>query len=266
MKLFYRRYGEGPPLMILHGLYGSSDNWVSVAKAVSTGFTVYLPDLRNHGLSPHSDIHDYNALSNDINELSEELGLDKFFLAGHSMGGKTALFYATKWPEKPEGLLIADISPFPAKGKRPPEYYQHLEILNTITGTDLSSIVSRNDADRIISGKITSERIRGFIMKNLQRTPDGKFIWKINAQSLLRNLDKIMDGLPRPDNNYLSLTGFPVKFLKGEHSDYIPSDDWSDILKIFPGAELKVIKNAGHWLHVDNPEAVISEFLSLYDH
>ena len=109
MKLFYRIYGEGPPLIILHGLYGSSDNWVSVAKKISNKFTVYLPDLRNHGNSPHSEIHDYEALSDDIIEFAEARQLSRFFLAGHSMGGKTAVSVAVRKPELLMGLIVADI-------------------------------------------------------------------------------------------------------------------------------------------------------------
>ncbi len=114
MKLFYRKYGNGPPLIILHGLFGSSDNWVTIAKSLSEVFTVYLPDQRNHGLSPHSDIHDYESMSQDLSELAKDLSLKKFFLAGHSMGGKTAIAFAMSWPEMLNGLLIADISPFTA--------------------------------------------------------------------------------------------------------------------------------------------------------
>ncbi|HOF20808.1 MAG TPA: hypothetical protein PLO24_06115, partial [Bacteroidales bacterium] len=168
--------------------------------------------------------------------------------------------------KKLEGLLIADISPFPAKGRRSREYRLHLEILRTINETGLSEISSRSDVENLISGKISSGRIRGFILKNLQRMPDGKFRWKINAPALLRNLDNIMDGLPRPDGSSEPVTGFPVIFLKGEHSDYLPDDDRSDILRIFPSAGFETIRNAGHWLNADNPEAVISAFSALRDH
>ena len=112
MKLFYRKYGNGPPLIILHGLYGSSDNWVTIAKSLGDLFTIYLPDQRNHGQSPHDNIHDYDSMRNDLFELAYDLKLNKFFLAGHSMGGKTAIAFALKWPEMINGLLIADISPF----------------------------------------------------------------------------------------------------------------------------------------------------------
>ena len=263
MKLFFRKYGEGAPLVILHGLFGSSDNWVSVAKSISSSFTVYLPDLRNHGYSPHNDIHDYISLSSDIFELANELDLRNFFLAGHSMGGKTAVHFALRWPEMLNGLLIADISPFMAANFRSTEYNQGVTILKTILETEISSAVSRNYVERLLSEKIASEKIRGLIMKNLQRSPENKFSWKINASSLLKNLERIMEGLPRPSGDYSPVTGFPVLFLKGENSDYLSSGDWSDILKIFPSAELRVIRNAGHWMHADNPEAVSEAFLSL---
>jgi len=265
MKLFYRKYGEGPPLIILHGLYGSSDNWVSVAKTISTRFTVFLPDLRNHGQSPHNPIHDYNSMSSDIHELSEELGLGKYFLAGHSMGGKAAIFHAVKWPENLLGLLIADISPFALRGIKTPEYYHHREILQTIIQTNVSEAVKRDDIKLLLAEKISSPAVRGFIMKNLQRRPDGGFEWKINAPVLLKNLENIMDGLPGPVENQLSVTGFPVLFLKGERSDYIDDNDRINIMKLFPSAEVKTVKNAGHWIHTDNPDAIISAFISLLD-
>ena len=161
------------------------------------------------------------------------------------------------------GLLIADISPFMAVNFRSTEYNLGVTILKTILETDISSAVSRNDVERLLSEKITSEKIRGLIMKNLQRSPENKFSWKINASSLLKNLERIMEGLPRPSGDYSPVTGFPVLFLKGEKSDYLSSGDWSDILKIFPSAELRVIRKSGHWLHADNPEAVAEAFLSL---
>jgi len=116
MKLFCRKYGNGPPLIILHGLFGSSDNWVTIARGMSDRFTVFLPDQRNHGSSPRSNVHDYESLSNDLKELADDLRLDKYFLAGHSMGGKTAVSFACKWPERLSGLLVADISPFANEG------------------------------------------------------------------------------------------------------------------------------------------------------
>jgi esterase len=267
MKLFYRKFGEGPPLIILHGLYGSSDNWVSIAKKIGDSFTVYLPDQRNHGQSPHSDTHDYNSMMDDLFELVSELRIKKFFLAGHSMGGKTAIAFAAKWPEMIYGLLIADISPFTNENIRKPEYSRHLTILNTILSTDLSKIRSRSEAESLLSAKISSEKVRGFILKNLQRNTGGIFTWKLNALSLFDNLNKIMEGIELKAEFTDPITGFPVIFLKGGHSNYLAASDIASIRKVFPASEFIVIQGAGHWIHADKPDEVIKylrKFLDAY--
>lgn len=266
MRLFYRRYGEGPPLVILHGLYGSSDNWVTVAKNISGSFTVYLPDLRNHGQSPHSDIHDYNSMSSDVFELVTELNLGKFFLAGHSMGGKAAIRFAMRWPELLEGLLIADISPFETKTSNLASYNEHLAILKAISETDISKAASRKEIENMFLDRISSVKIRGLIMKNLLRTSDSKYSWRINNPSLLRNIDRITESVVGETGRFEPVTGFPVVFLKGESSEYLPSGDFRKISELFPSAEFRVIKNAGHWLHADNPEAVSEALLSLLNY
>ena len=266
MKLFYRKYGEGPPLVILHGLYGSSDNWMTIAKNISGNFTVYLPDLRNHGKSPHSEIHDYNSMSSDIYELVTELNLGKFFLAGHSMGGKAAIRFAIMWPEMVEGLLVADISPFETKTSNLTAYNQHLAILKAVTETDISGASSRNEIENMFLGSISSVKIRGLIMKNIMRTSDGRYSWRINNSSLLKNIDKIIESVAGETGILEPVTGFPVIFLKGENSEYLPSGDFRKISGLFPSAEFRVIKNAGHWLHADNPEAVSEALLSLLNY
>jgi pimeloyl-ACP methyl ester carboxylesterase len=265
MELFYRKYGEGPPLIILHGLYGSSDNWVSVAKKISNKFTVYLPDLRNHGNSPHSDIHDYEALSDDIIEFAEARQLTRFFLAGHSMGGKTAVSVAIRKPELLMGLIVADISPFDDHEAAESAVREHLQILKAMAATNLAGIKKREEADSQLNTLISSVEIRNLIMKNLQRNSDSSFSWKINVDSLIRNIGNITGGYKKDKFQYGQISGFPVIFLKGENSGYITNEGFYDILRIFPGAELKVIKNAGHWLHADNPEAVTESFLRLLE-
>jgi esterase len=256
MKLFYRKYGSGPPLIILHGLYGSSDNWATIAKNLSDKFTIYLPDQRNHGHSPHSFVHDYDSMSSDLHELATDLGLDKFFLAGHSMGGKTAIRFASTWPEMLLGLLIADISPFSNDYEKKIAYNFHKNILKAILETDLSTARSRIDIDGQLSAHINSKKIREMIIKNLQRTDSDRFIWKLNAPALMQNLNKIVEAYSISDNYPQQITGFPVTFLKGENSDYISTEDFRKILLMFPGAELIVVKNAGHWINADNPVAV----------
>ena len=265
MKLFYRKYGSGPPLIILHGLYGSSDNWVSVAKTISDRFTVFLPDQRNHGLSPHSDNHDYDTMKEDLHELVMDLRLDRFFLAGHSMGGKTAVNFALSWPEKLYGLIIADISPFSEKERFEEEYNLHVQILSSMLSLKLSGITSRPAIESQLITKIKSEKVRGLMMKNLRRETDNSFSWKINATALLKNLGTIMDAVGSEDSGKKEITGFPVFFLKGENSDYLQENDFEKILKVFPAAEFIVIPGAGHWIHSDNPEAVRLCFLRLLD-
>jgi len=266
MKLFYRKFGKGPPLIILHGLYGSSDNWVTIAKHLSDCYTVYLPDQRNHGQSPHDNIHDYNSMRDDLFELVSDLKLSKFFLAGHSMGGKTAISFAIKWPEMINGLLIADISPFINENTRHSAYNQHFTILKAMLSIDLSKISARGEADSVLTEKIPSENIRGFILKNLKRTADNNFAWKINASVLLDNLERIMEGIDRKTGVSQQITGFPVIFLKGEDSDYLPSGDFRDIQNVFPATEFITVANAGHWMHSDRPDEVVKNLKRLlYD-
>jgi esterase len=263
MKLFFRSFGSGPPLIILHGLYGSSDNWVSIAKKIGDYYTVYLPDLRNHGQSPHSDTMNYQAMSDDLDELTVHLGLKNFFLAGHSMGGKVAVAYSVSYPEKLSGLLIADISPFVDESEGNKAFRLHKTILEAMKSLNLSNIHSRTEADSELKKSIEEENIRGFLLKNLQRDSSNNFRWKLNVQSLLDNLHLIMTGIGNskiPDNQ---ITGFPVIFLKGSESEYLSPADYPGILKIFPSAEINVIKNAGHWLHSDQPDEVAKNLLSL---
>jgi pimeloyl-ACP methyl ester carboxylesterase len=265
MKLFYRKYGSGPPLIILHGLYGSSDNWISIAKSISDRFTVFLPDQRNHGLSPHSDIHDYDSMKEDLYELVMDLGLNRFFLAGHSMGGKTAVSFALDWAEKLYGMVIADISPFAEKIRFQEEFNHNFQILNSLLNLKLSGVTSRSDIESQLITMTGSEKVRGLMMKNLRREPDNSFSLKINASSLLRNLDRIHDPVITGTTDKKEITGFPVLFLKGENSDYIPESDFASISQVFPAAEFIVIPGAGHWIHSDNPEAVRQCFLKLLE-
>lgn len=263
MKLFYRKYGNGPYLIILHALYGSSDNWITIAKNISHRFTVILPDLRNHGRSPHSQIHDYPSMCEDVHELADDLNLGKFFLAGHSMGGKTAIHFALKYPERLEGLMIVDISPF--KNERTSRKFSasHLAILNSITGINLSEIATREEAEVLLLEKIESGRIRGLIMKNLYRDEDNRFRWRLNAHSLLMNLENIMEGIDRKEVLKMQVTGFPVMILKGERSEYLQEDDFQDIQKLFPAAEFITVPGAGHWINADRPDIVVDSLLKL---
>jgi esterase len=263
MKLFYRKYGTGPPLIILHGLYGSSDNWVTIAKKLEDIYTVYLPDQRNHGQSPHDPVHDYDSMRDDLFELVADLNLKKFFLAGHSMGGKSAISFTLRWPEMINGLMIADISPFVNETTNRSVSDQHLAILEAILSADLSGVTSRTEAESIIKRKIPDEKVRGLILKNLGRNPENSFVWKINAKALYTNLGKIMEGIDRKVPLDQQITGFPVIFLKGEDSDYLPYSDFNDIRKVFPAVEFITVPHAGHWIHSDRPDEVVKNLRRL---
>ncbi len=263
MKLFFRKYGNGPSLVILHGLYGSSDNWATIAGKLSLHFSVIIPDLRNHGQSPHSDVHSYNAMADDLNELVKDNLKGKFILAGHSMGGKVAMNFALKWPEMLNGLVIIDVSPFGSTDPQNPFFREHKEILDSIVSLYPGSFKSRNEIETALSEQIHSGRTRGFIMKNIRRTSEGNFDWKLNANALLSNLSLITDGVIKKEDNIFPVSGFPVVFVRGGNSNYIDPGDFKAIQRTFPSAELVTIKDAGHWIHAEKPDELSRVFVDL---
>lgn len=261
MELFYREYGEGIPLLILHGLYGSSDNWLSIARELSETYRVILPDQRNHGQSPHDPVHNYKAMSEDLHELVVDLDIDEFILAGHSMGGKTASFFARRWPGMLSGLVIIDISPFKAGPEDKISNSIHERLLKRMTETDLSLIKNREEAHNIFTDIISSVKVRNFILKNLHRDKKGNFEWKINPHNLYDNLENIFDGLEIPlSGNVDPVTGFPVYFLRAMESDYISDKDYGPIQKVFPAAEIIEVPGSSHWIHAEKPEVIIKLF------
>jgi pimeloyl-ACP methyl ester carboxylesterase len=262
MKLFFRKYGDGPPLLILHGLFGSSDNWVTIARQLSASCTVILPDLRNHGVSPHDDVHDYPAMCNDLHELVTSLGLTRFSVLGHSMGGKVAMLFASEYPSMIENLMVADISPFTGERRKAAGRFENLAILKAMKNSDLSAAKSRIEIENNLREYIQSEKIIALIMKNLQRRPDNSFEWKVNVEALANNLESILDAVPfRADR--IPVTGFPVIFLKGEKSDYFRDGEIVDIRSIFPAAEIRIVEDAGHWIQADNQEEVTKAILEM---
>jgi esterase len=158
---------------------------------------------------------------------------------------------------------LLQTSPFVNETTRYSAYNQHLNILEAVLSIDLSQISTRAEAESILMGKIPSEKVRGFILKNLKRTDDNNFAWKINASSLLNNLEKIMEGIDRRTNLNKQVIGFPVIFLYGADSDYLPSGDFRDIQKVFPAAEFIKVADAGHWIHSDRPDEVIKNLKKL---
>jgi pimeloyl-ACP methyl ester carboxylesterase len=246
MKLNYKKTGTGPPLVILHGLFGSADNWFSIARELDKEFTMYLVDQRNHGDSPHDDEWNYEVMVEDLRELLDEEGLVKVNLMGHSMGGKTVMNFALKYPERVEKLIVADIAP---------RYYpvHHESILEGLNSLDLKTISSRKEADDALANYISEPGIRQFLLKSLGRDADG-FAWKINLPVISKNIENVGEALPEGE----SFEG-PTLFLAGANSNYVQQKDLPEILEFFPNYELEFVQNAGHWLHAEQPHAVVEE-------
>lgn len=258
MDLFYREYGRGYPLIILHGLYGSSDNWISIAGKLSGRYRVILPDLRNHGRSGHDPVHSYEAMSRDIYELAGRLDIGRFILAGHSMGGKTAAYFARQWPEMLAGLLIIDISPFRSRPGEGISGSVHEMILKKMTETDPSKIEDRKEADRLFRDIIPSVKVRNFLLKNLHRNNKGDYEWRLNPGYLYDKLDNIYEGLDKPGpGDTDKISGFPVFFLRAMESGYISRDDYQPIQRLFPAAEIIEVPGTSHWIHAEKPEMII---------
>lgn len=259
MKLHYTKLGSGHPMLILHGLYGSGDNWLSVGKAIADMVEVYLPDLRNHGLSPHAEMMDYPSMAGDILELMDDLELEKAIILGHSMGGKTAMRFALENPGRVSRLIVADISPRNYLDGRQDDLHlkQHQQILSTLERIDPGLAKSIGDVDRIMEEGIPSRRLRQFLLKNLHKTNSGLYEWKLNREILRRSLstlagsigDELIQGPPQK--------GYPILFIRGGNSNYMTDEDTQIIRKLFPLAQINTIKDAGHWLHAEQPELFI---------
>lgn len=262
MELFYRKIGiSGPQLIILHGLYGSSDNWISIAKLLGNHFEIFLIDQRNHGKSPHSTEFNYDLLSNDLFEFFAKHNIVNATLLGHSMGGKTAMFFAKKFPELINSLLIIDIAPKNYYNLNSPELITHNKIIETLLSINLSELKSREQADEELAINIDSIKLRSFLLKNLHRTNNGKFEWLLNLNSISANFNNIADGFI-PAEWEIEISGFPVLFVKGGKSKYILEEDKQTITKIFPAAEIFEIPETGHWLHAEKPNELADKIIS----
>jgi esterase len=257
VKLFYRKLGEGKPLIILHGLFGLSDNWVTLGRTLAEHYNVMLVDLRNHGQSPHSSQFSYDAMSGDLSELFEELNIPQAILIGHSLGGKLAMQFALDNPEKVEKLIIVDIAPKPTPLK-------HLEIIKAMLEADFDKLRSRKAVEDFLGETIKSRDVRQLLMKNLYWVDKTRLAWKLNIVAINENIDEIFKGISA-DIPFIK----PVLFIKGSLSAYIQEDDLLLIKELFPAYKLEVIEAAGHWVHSDAPAAFLeklNDFLNFAQH
>jgi len=236
----------------LHGLFGSSDNWVSLGRIFAEKFSVILVDQRNHGLSPKSDEWNYPAMAADIQQLAANLGYSKINLIGHSMGGKVGMTIADRYPALIQKLVVADIAP---------KYYpiRHRMIIEGLMSINLDMIDSRQEADIQLKNYVPEASVRNFLLKNLERE-HGKYKWKINLDVINNHLENVgMETYPKQE------ISIPVLFIRGINSDYITDEDIMEIRSYFTHSTVESIGNAGHWLHAEQPEAFVKTVLDFLD-
>jgi esterase len=250
MNLHFEAVGEGRPLIILHGLLGSADNWRSMSRRLGAHYQVFAVDLRNHGRSPHSDIFDYDVMVADLREFVEQQALTRIMLLGHSIGGKVAMQFAIDYSEQVDRLVIVDIGPKPYE---PSQRY----ILEALRSLDLTRCKSFADVDAALAAEVSGESLRQFLLKNLARDENGRLRWKVHLEAIDRNYDKLARGLA-PGRTFDK----PTLFIRGGRSNYIEDDDALLIRQIFPRAEIATLPEAGHWVHVDAPEEFFQTVLN----
>ncbi len=253
MILNFRSYGSGKPLVILHGLFGSSDNWQTFAKSIADHFQVFTLDIRNHGQSGHSPEFNYDLIARDIWETLESLQISTCNLLGHSMGGKAAAIFALKFPVRVEKLMVIDI----AMRSYPPHHQVYFDALLAI---NLSSMHTRNEAEDSLKTHIEDQTIRQFLLKNLTRDDAGNFKWRFNLEALYQHYEEI-------NIEVISSVPFtkPCLFVKGSLSNYIKESDEAKIKELFPESRIVTIEGAGHWVHADKPLELKEIFLEFMD-
>lgn len=248
MKLYYRELGKGQPLIFLHGIFGSSDNWLTQTRMLSARFRTIAVDLRNHGQSPHDAVFDYPSMAADVLDLIETKRLTDPVLIGHSMGGKVAMNFAVAHPDKIQKLVVVDIAPKPYS-------MSHYAILEGLLAIPIDKIATREEADEVLAQFVEEPDIRQFLLKNLKRKPAGGFEWKLNLPVIAGSMEKI--GVDLQVNGTCEK---PALFVRGAHSNYVKDSDMERIHEVFPAAEMETF-DTGHWL----PAEKSKEFVELIE-
>jgi esterase len=244
MELYYREFGAGSPVVILHGLFGFSDNWQTIAKSLAEEHLVITPDLRNHGKSPHTDTHSYPEMAADLEAFLESHWIHTSTIIGHSMGGKVAMQLALTHPDMVERLVVVDIDPGEAEDN-------HSSIFHALMGMDLSKMTSRTEAEAYLSGRIPDIGTRQFLLKNITRNENGQFSWKMNLPTLWKHFPDILAPVSGEPFDK------PTLFIRGSRSNYIKPTETALIKSLFPQAEIVTIEGAGHWVHADQPNELL---------
>lgn len=250
MKLHYQLIGTGKPLIVVHGLFGSSDNWRSMNKFFSKHHQVVSIDLRNHGRSPHSDEQNLEIMAEDLYELCQDLSLTKVDILGHSLGGKVAMKFAELYEEYVDKLIIVDISPRQYEGA-------HTPLMDAMMALDFTKYSSRKQVDEALATSIADPKVRQFLLMNLS-LEDEQLKWRINLPALKANYKKLMQAVFTE-----SISDKTSLFLYGDQSDYVTEQDREQIKEIFPYAEFAAVP-AGHWVHAERPQQfkkIVEDFL-----
>lgn len=246
MELHHRRLGSGPPLVLLHGLFGSSDNLGTIARELATDREVVLVDQRDHGRSPHTDRITYPLMADDVHALVVRLGLERLTLVGHSMGGKTAMLFAQRFPGMLERLVVIDIGP----REYPSSNHEH--IVEALLTSDLGNKTSRQEVEQHIARHVKEPGVVQFIMKSLYWKEENVLAWRFNVPVIARDMKDILAGIGA------EIVRTPTLFIRGGQSDYIVREDLPAIKEQFPNSRVETIDYAGHWVHAQAPEEVVN--------
>lgn len=238
--------GEGPPLLILHGLFGSGTNWRGIARELAARHRVLLVDARNHGASPHATRMDYSSMAADVRALMDAEGIPKAAVLGHSMGGKTAMTLALESPERVQKLVVVDIAPAPSPG-------DHGPLIAAMRGVDLDRVQRRSDADSLLAAQVTDPDLRAFLLQNLESCDGGGYSWRINLDAIETCMAALLGFEAATDARYEGDT----LFVAGERSDYLGDSHLDAIRRFFPAARLATVANGGHWVHAENPQGFL---------
>lgn len=262
MQLFSRKIGSGFPVVVLHGLFGMSDNWVSIARELAGhGFAVHLLDLRNHGRSPHTPSHTYKEMCEDILDYFNKENLTQASLIGHSMGGKLAMHFGLRYPEKLSHLAVIDIAPSDYS-KHNPGY--HLNIIHNLMAVDLAAHKSRRTILEEIRNRLNDYRLTMFLGKSIRAAGENTFIWKLNLPVLLKSLPDISCGFD--ELKWYGPSAVRTLFVRGEKSDYIQAHHEADRITYFPDSSVVSVAGVGHWVHIEQPDRLLGalvEFMNI---
>ena len=246
ITLAFERSGSGPPMIILHGLFGSSTNWKSIAQCLTKSYTVDRVDLRNHGASPWHDTMNYLAMADDVKQFIEQHQLEHPIVLGHSMGGKVAMVLAVRYPALLKSLIVVDIAPVTTDTC-------HASVVRALENLNLLAVRSRRDAEVVLSYDVPDAGLRQFLLQNLVRRETG-YVWRINLRALADNMTMLAD-FPVLPGCYSG----PTLFVRGGDSNYVEIKHGPVIQKMFPTSVMRTIAGAGHWLHAEKPREFLHE-------